>query len=541
MKLKYKKILLVGLVAAIGLASATAIITSCKDTKKNNSNNPTTKFDLESRRKDYAEGLKFWLNGGKTSLGTKFEKVITESSQIKERLSKNQKLGTTRDSGSLVQDDAAYSFGIAPDYVHYRWNSATIKDAVPEYLRSYYNENLTKGDSFKNATADKFANYNIGVLLVADSKVASHGKLLEASGGSVGGLLIQSRSTGYTSKAPADIEPNFLFGNQNPYVAEKESDHAGRPNYFVDPFSGLITTGKTLDRIYDAKKFNNVHNATINGKTGFNSFEEYAQVASDIARKNFSNWAKSNNEWKGKTVLNMMSNPQDYAGFLINPEIKTDVDKFNVGNVFIPQPVYFPGIYAAQDDPFTPGLGAKFPLPLKNINQIQSYVDDYGWIGGKTLVGDSNKELSKTISPTIGDAFENTTDIVIYSYNEYLIEGFEPGTAKGEEVLKKFETNLANYVNGLTKETKNQFVPTKVLKEKPVVGKNFFIERKGKFYDACYGFAGQDLVVNTLNKWTRGANAQNIDLGYPIFNKNTVKHSRDFKNSLGVKVLDEQK
>ena len=74
----------------------------------------------------------------------------------------------------------------------------------------------------------------------------------------------------------------------------------------------------------------------------------------------------------------MMSNPQDYAGFLINPEIKTDVDKFNVGNVFIPQPVYFPGIYAAQDDPFTPGLGAKFPLPLKNINQIQSYVDDYG-------------------------------------------------------------------------------------------------------------------------------------------------------------------
>nr|WP_318032055.1 hypothetical protein [Ureaplasma urealyticum] len=53
-------------------------------------------------------------------------------------------------------------------------------------------------------------------------------------------------------------------------------------------------------------------------------------------------------------------------------------------------------------------------------------------------------------------------------------------------------------------------MPTKVLKEKPVVGKNFFIERKGKFYDACYGFAGQDLVVNTLNKWTRGANAQKV-------------------------------
>lgn len=34
MKLKYKKILLGGLVAAISLASATAIITSCKDTKK---------------------------------------------------------------------------------------------------------------------------------------------------------------------------------------------------------------------------------------------------------------------------------------------------------------------------------------------------------------------------------------------------------------------------------------------------------------------------------------------------------------------------
>jgi len=59
MKLKYKKILLGGLVAAISLASATAIITSCKDTKKNNSNNPTTKFDLQSRRKDYVEGLKF--------------------------------------------------------------------------------------------------------------------------------------------------------------------------------------------------------------------------------------------------------------------------------------------------------------------------------------------------------------------------------------------------------------------------------------------------------------------------------------------------
>ncbi|EDX53705.1 hypothetical protein [Ureaplasma urealyticum] len=538
MKFKHKKLLIGGLVFAIGLTSIIATATSCS---KTNSENKKGKLDLQSRRKDYAEGLKFWLDGGKTSLGTKFERVTTESSQIKERLSKNQRLATTRDSGSLVQDDAAYSFGIAPDYVHYRWNSADIKDAVPEYLRSYYNKDLTKGDGFKNATADKFASHNIGVLLVADSKVASNGKMLEASGGSIGGLLIQSRSTGYTSKAPADIQPNLLFGDKNPFVAEKESDHAGRPNYFVDPFSGLITTGKTLDRIYDAKKFENVHNATINGKTGFNSFEEYAQAASDVARKNFSDWAKSNNVWKGKTVLNVMPNPQDYAGFLIDPEIKTDADKFNVGNIFIVQPVYFPGIYASQDDPFTPGLGAKFPLPLKSVNKIQSFVDDYGWIGGKTLVGDSNKELSKTVSPTIGDAFENTTDVVVYSYNEYLIDGFKPGTPEGEALLKKFETNLANYVNSLTKETKNQFVPTKVLKEKPEVGKNFFIERKGNFYDASYGFAGQNLVVNTLNKWTRGPNAPKIDLGYPVFNKDNVKHIRAFKDSLGVNVLEEQK
>ncbi|MDU7892058.1 MAG: iron ABC transporter substrate-binding protein, partial [Ureaplasma parvum] len=104
---------------------------------------------------------------------------------------------------------------------------------------------------------------------------------------------------------------------------------------------------------------------------------------------------------------------------------------------------------------------------------------------------------------------------------------------------KKFEANLAKYVNSLDINTKNSFNPTRILKEKPVVGKNFFIERKGNIYDANYGFIGQKTMVNILNRWMNGENSREVDLGIPNFTKDNVKHLRAFKDELNVKNTDE--
>ena len=59
--------------------------------------------------------------------------------------------------------------------------------------------------------------------------------------------------------------------------------------FFVDPYDGLIFTGKTLDRIYDAKKFDNVNKAVIDGKSNFQTFTDYAKAIVSVVRKNVSN------------------------------------------------------------------------------------------------------------------------------------------------------------------------------------------------------------------------------------------------------------
>ena len=60
---------------------------------------------------------------------------------------------------------------------------------------------------------------------------------------------------------------------------------------------------------------------------------------------------------------------------IIDPNFSKD-DLLFLGNIFIPQPVYFPILYADQNDEYTPGLGAKFPIPKKDINEVQRYVDN---------------------------------------------------------------------------------------------------------------------------------------------------------------------
>lgn len=449
---------------------------------------------------------------------------------------KNQKIAMTRDSGSLCQDDAAYSFGIAPDISNYRWKAGDVEEVVPHYLSYLYNPKLTKGMELKGVKAETLAAENVGTLFIADFKFGNY-KTNFLDKNKIGGIVMQSRSSGLPSKTPALFMPNWLFGKNNPYLETDVNASAGITDFFVDPYDGLIFTGKTLDRIYDAKKFDNVNKAVIDGKSNFQTFTDYAKAIVSVVRKNVSNWAKQHSYWKNKTVVMIMPNVMKGAR-IIDPNFSKD-DLLFLGNIFIPQPVYFPILYADQNDEYTPGLGAKFPIPKKDINEVQRYVDNWGWIGGAILSDATNPDAAKRVGPTLGEAFEGTVDKVIYSYNEYLIKGYKPGTAEGEAIIKKFEANLAKYVNSLDINTKNSFNPTRILKEKPVVGKNFFIERKGNIYDANYGFIGQKTMVNILNRWMNGENSPEVDLGTPNFTKDNVKHLRAFRDELNVKNTDE--
>ncbi|MEJ3586582.1 hypothetical protein [Ureaplasma urealyticum] len=546
MKLKNKKILFVLMASIACLTTIVTVATSCsKANGKTKSTNdifkqvlPTKEelVDLIKRRKDWANDLQVYFEGGLSKSGKKFERIETLATNASTYYQNNQKIAMTRDSGSLCQDDAAYSFGIAPDISNYRWKTGDVEEVTPHYLSYLYNPKLTKGMDLKGVKAETLAAENVGTLFIADFKFANY-KTNFLDKNKMGGIVMQSRSSGLPSKTPALFMPNWLFGKNNPHLETDVNASAGITDFFVDPYDGLVFTGKTLDRIYDARKFDNVNKALINGKTDFKTFTDYAKAIVDVVRKNVSNWAKQHSSWKNKYVVMAMPNVMKGAR-IIDPNFSKD-DLLFLSNIFIPQPVYFPILYADHNDQYTPGLGVKFPIPKRHINEVQQYVDNWGWIGGAILSDASNPDAAKRVGPTLGEAFEGTVDKVIYSYNEYLIKGYKPGTAEGEEVIKKFEANLANYVNSLDLNTKNSFNPTRILKEKPEVGKNFFIERKGNIYDANYGFIGQKTMVNILNRWMNGKDSPEVDLGIPNFTKDNVKHLRAFKDELNVKKIEE--
>lgn len=546
MKLKNKKILFVLMASIACLTTIVTVVTSCsKANGKTKSTNdifkqvlPTKEelVDLIKRRKDWANDLQVYFEGGLSKSGKKFERIETLATNASTYYQNNQKIAMTRDSGSLCQDDAAYSFGIAPDISNYRWKTGDVEEVTPHYLSYLYNPKLTKGMDLKGVKAETLAAENVGTLFIADFKFANY-KTNFLDKNKMGGIVMQSRSSGLPSKTPALFMPNWLFGKNNPHLETDVNASAGITDFFVDPYDGLVFTGKTLDRIYDARKFDNVNKALINGKTDFKTFTDYAKAIVDVVRKNVSNWAKQHSSWKNKYVVMAMPNVMKGAR-IIDPNFSKD-DLLFLSNIFIPQPVYFPILYADHNDQYTPGLGVKFPIPKRHINEVQQYVDNWGWIGGAILSDASNPDAAKRVGPTLGEAFEGTVDKVIYSYNEYLIKGYKPGTAEGEEVIRKFEANLANYVNSLDLNTKNSFNPTRILKEKPEVGKNFFIERKGNIYDANYGFIGQKTIVNILNRWMNGKDSSEVDLGIPNFTKDNVKHLRAFKDELNVKKIEE--
>ena len=340
---------------------------------------------------------------------------------------------------------------------------------------------------------------------------------------------MQSRVSGLPSHYPAVLTPKFLFDpNLNPNLKKYASANYALPNYYSDPLDGIILTGKTLDRIYDAKKFSNVYNAHVAGKTHFETFTDFAKAMVDETRRGISQWSLKNDKWKDKTVLMVMPNFTPTAK-MVDVNFKPEDLEF-LSNVCINEPMYCPTIYSDPNDKYLPGLGAKFPIPVNHISQVQNYIDDYGQIGGKVLNGTGNPEASKQVGPTLGDAFKGTSDVVVFCYNEYGLLNYKPGTEEGEALVQQFEKNLTNYVNGLDINTKNNFNPTKMLKEKPVVGKNFFIIRKSSFYDAFLGFLGTIHNFNTFNKWMNGENARPIELNIPKFNKDNVQHIRAFKD-----------
>ncbi|EDU56899.1 Vmc-like lipoprotein signal peptide domain-containing protein [Ureaplasma urealyticum] len=544
MKMKAKKFLITGLLGVVSLATITTVATACTNGNNQKANTVNNKSDLktnpninltqqdvenlEKQRQQWSEDLDVYFNGGLSTSGKNFDRINTLSSNATEWFKNHQKLAATRDSGSLVQDDAAYSFGIAPDYVHYKWVSKDGGDVSPSYLKPYWNKNLTEGRNFSKLDPKTLDDNGIGVLLISDHH---YGKWNDnfLSKKTVGGLIMQSRVSGLPSHYPAVLTPKFLFDpNLNPNLKKYASANYALPNYYSDPLDGIILTGKTLDRIYDAKKFSNVYNAHVAGKTHFETFTDFAKAMVDETRRGISQWSLKNDKWKDKTVLMVMPNFTPTAK-MVDVNFKPEDLEF-LSNVCINEPMYCPTIYSDPNDKYLPGLGAKFPIPVNHISQVQNYIDDYGQIGGKVLNGTGNPEASKQVGPTLGDAFKGTSDVVVFCYNEYGLLNYKPGTEEGEALVQQFEKNLTNYVNGLDINTKNNFNPTKMLKEKPVVGKNFFIIRKSSFYDAFLGFLGTIHNFNTFNKWMNGENARPIELNIPKFNKDNVQHIRAFKD-----------
>ncbi|WP_016829027.1 hypothetical protein [Ureaplasma urealyticum] len=543
--MKLKKILLFTSTNAMILSSIIATVACSNQNTKSKTDfskiTPTKQelVEFKKRQEDWKNDLEVYFNGGISKSGKKFERIETLATNASAYYQNNQKIAVTNDSSSLCQDDALYSFGIAPDYSGFRWKTSELEEVHPHYLSYLYNKNLTRGMNFtgKGSLPENFAKLNVGTLFIADFKFSKYKEnFLDKN--QIGGVAMQSRSSGLPSKTPALFIPNWLFGKNNPYLEKDINASAGITDFFVDPYDGLIFTGKTLDRIYDAKKFDNVNKAVIDGQSNFQTFTDYAKAAVKAVRTRVSQWAKQNNKWKDNTAVMIMPDVMP-NGRIVDPNI-TKEDLMHLSNFFITQPVYLPILYAEQNNPYTPGMGCKFPIPKKHLVDVQKYIDNWGWIGGAILSSSAeNPEAAKRVGPTLGEAFEGTVDKVIYSYNEYLIKGYKPGTAEGEEVIRKFEANLANYVNSLDLNTKNSFNPTRILKEKPEVGKNFFIEREGTFCDGCYGFIGQKTIVNILNRWMNGKDSPEVDLGIPNFTKDNVKHLRAFKDELNVKKIEE--
>lgn len=449
------------------------------------------------------------------------------------------KFATTRDSGSLTQLDIAYAFGIAPDLISYKWNDAGKQVATSKYLQEYYDSLKSELWTGNGLTAQDLVTRTVGVLLTHDSSTGKYAKFVENS--DIVGFVSQSRSAGLPSKTPARFLPNWLFdfdpnkpaSDSNKGLGADLTSHAGNPNYITNPYDGLIFTGQMLDKIYTTEGFNNVKNAIVDGKTNFATFEDYARAYATKARNDFSTWAKSVNEWKDKTVLVESPNPQA-GGIIINSDFNNADNLAKIEEVFYVQPVYFASVYGDQNSDVTPGLGAKFPIPRKKITDIQKYIDDFGWIGGKTLVSTPESSVRSKVSSDLAEAFENTTDYVIYSVNPFTIQGYN-GTAETENVYDDFVAKLTQYINNLSDSEWKQFKPTRVLKSKPVVGVNFFIDRKDMFHDASYGFMGLKVVANRLNKWIKGANAPEVEIGIPKFTKEQMQQIRTFKTNLPTK------
>lgn len=560
--MKFKKILISSILGLGLMAGAVSAVAVACNNPSNGSNNQTNNQSNSNLVPENSAGIKVVDNKEYPTDAYSFRKHLTTkeveklendtkewfakiskplnelfpfsltASNSEEILKNNPKLATTRDSGSLEQQDAAYAFGIAPDYAHFKWSNNIV---VPQYLEKYYNPDKTKGLNMRNVTASTLTANNIGVLLSVEEAVSKYANSFintKETSPVIAGIAAQSRSGGISSKRPAKILPNWIFGKEgenkdvNTYLKNASDSHAGFPNYFTDPYEGIILTGRMLDLIYDASKFDNVNKANIDGKTNFTSFEMFAKALSTKARNEFRKFVKSTNEWKDKDVLFVSVNPQA-GGTPISNDFNENSDNLaNLNNIFVVQPVYFPFLYASQDDAYTPGLGANFPAPTKEIEKIQGLVDDWGWIGGKAI-NDSEKEEGKKIGDLLGRGFEKRADKVVFTYNQYLIPGYD-GTASTKHLVTEFEKKLTDYVNNLSDNSK--FNATKMLKEKAVVGKNFFINQKDELYDASYGFLGLETIANTLNKWVKNSDSK-VDLGISLFNKDTVQNIRAFKNS----------
>lgn len=172
--MKYKKIWITSIASIAFITTIVSTTTACSKVKSSNDifkQILPTKEELTNlikRRKDWANDLQVYFEGGKSASGKEFERIQTLATNASIYYQKNQKIAMTRDSGSLCQDDAAYSFGIAPDISNYRWKAGDVEEVVPHYLSYLYNPKLTKGMELKGVKAETLAAENVGTLFIAE-------------------------------------------------------------------------------------------------------------------------------------------------------------------------------------------------------------------------------------------------------------------------------------------------------------------------------------------------------------------------------------
>ncbi|WP_031489209.1 Vmc-like lipoprotein signal peptide domain-containing protein [Ureaplasma canigenitalium] len=460
----------------------------------------------------------------------------------------HNKFATTKDSGSIDQMDIAYAFGIAPHYAAikhtYQSNGQKKVEYVPVYLHDWKavaDESKTWVGNIKNDKTSQtdITTNKIGTILTTTTRLGGYYESFTKQDPKVFGWVAQSRSTDILSKRPARLLPNWLFWADqndptqkykvgNPHLKSKSIELAGNPNWYLDRYEPLINAGQMLDQLYDASKFDNIKNAEVGGQKGFTTFEAFARANVDIARKNISKWAKENaSKVQGKTLLVVNNGNKS----VFPNEIKTQDQKdFIAKNFYAYIPTLFPIMYASSDDPYTPGLGYQFPLPKKNLTLIQQYVDDFGWFGGRALLKGSG-EAQLTVGKNIADAFESGVDVVTFVYDPSKVEGFDGSKAS----LLNFEKTITDFINSIG-DKKNDYNLTKMLKENPKVGKNFFISSKDEFYDAGLAFVGTtSSVVNIANKIVnQNLDAPKVETGAYFFNMKDRgskhiegKHARD--------------